>query len=409
MTRLRRNRHPLWVFGITTLGVFSALLMSAEVEGRALCPTGCTQACCDANTCVAEIGWSYTPGYVSNAVRGDLILDWNEGAVKTLLWSIGQTYSHMGVFVDYGRSVRHDSMTMDSLTTSSSVGFTDIVAGLFSGSSFYGKARLNPSALYHGQPGTHTGLVAEEWADGLPEWNRSNAVLVKPLNESDARTRANAFATAMTGLSHEYHLHAYTDWAGELTKNGSMCSGEVSYATQIAGVSAGYQPMAYTEPTRRQGAQTLYNAVYLAARDKISHSYVSCSCLFGGWCGAGANGQGCASDCNWPGGLLYCTVGHDVLTSGDMDALAAGVADQVVSCFIYGDTGAGCDLMTHAWASNAGGGYTMSPDDVLHQANDTYQNVAVPAQFVPGYWTSYSTGRGHCYEPIDPRSDAGVY
>jgi len=375
MKRLRRNRHPLWVFGITTLGVFSALLITAQAEARMPCLPGCAQACCDAGTCVQAYTWVYTPGYVNNATRGDLILDWNEGAVKTLLSSIGQTYSHMGVFVDNGYSVRHDSMALDSVTSSAGVAWTTAVFG----GNTYGDAYLDPQQLYHGTPGTHTGPVAEETSDGLPEWNRSNAVLVKPLNESTARAGANAVATAMQGLSLEYRVHAYTDWAGELGTNGSTCSGTVTRATQAAGLANPYQPRLYDEATRRTAANALFWAVRNAARDQISHSS-------GAW---------------W-------------LSSSQRDEMSAGVGDQVVSCFIYGpapyvDVSTwpfqikyGCRLMTHDWASyGIGLGYTVSPDDVLKQPNGTYQNVAVPAQFVSGYWTPVPTGRGSCYYPME--------
>jgi hypothetical protein len=380
MKRLRRARHPLWTLGLTTLGILSALLMSGQAEGRAPCADGCTQACCDAGRCVWIYNWVYTPGYVSNATRGDLILDWNEGAVKTLLSSIGQTYSHMGIFVDNGSSVRHNSMSLDSVTTSGGVAWTTAVFG----GNTYGDVYLNPQALYHGSPGTHTGSVAEETSDGLPEWNRSNAVLVKPLNEGTARVNANAVASAMQALSHVYSVHAYTDWAGELGTNGSNCSGSVASATQAAGLTSPYQPRIYDEGTRRTAANALFWAVRNAAREKISSQP-------GAW---------------W-------------LSSSQRDEMSAGVGDQVVSCFIYGPVTYldfstwqlryGCRLMTHDWASyGIGLGYTISPDDLLNQPSDTYQNVAIPAQFVSGYWTRYWSGRGSCNYPEEPYDTGNI-
>jgi hypothetical protein len=188
----------------------------------------------------------------------------------------------------------------------------------------------------------------------------------------------------MQALSHEYRVHAYTDWAGELGTNGSTCSGTVTSAMQAAGLTNPYHPRIYDEATRRTGANALFWAVRNAARDEISHAS-------GAW---------------W-------------LSSSQRDQMAAGVADQVVSCFIYGPVPYvaawpiqikyGCRLITHDWSSyGIGLGYTMSPDDLLNQPNDTYQNVAIPAQFVSGYWTRVSTGSGYCYYPEEPYDTGNI-
>lgn len=307
--------------------------------------------------------WRWIPAGI-NASRGDAVLSADgEGVIGALLGSINQSWTHSGMALDSGYTIRHNTMYMENI---------DVIYNTFLGIKTTPKY-LNGGQLQSGQPGIITESTSNAYgADGTVSFvmytNKNgvtinnNALVLKPKDESAWRSRLNSAAAQMTSVNAYYNVYAYTNhydftWSSsKTTSRGHHCSGTIWWANNKAGNI--FPTTYYSSSLRMTGANVLYNSLKQAVAD----------------------------DAGWFGNIIL-----SLFDSGAKDRIAS----QVVNCFAFDD----CWNTTGRWKNGVGSGTAVSPDNLLptgysnlggyywgNQDTNGAYSKPTPMAYYGGYW-----------------------
>jgi hypothetical protein len=360
---------------------------------------GC-ESCDSSKPCVVDstatipAEWQTCSGYTPR--KGDVIVHEAVGLTRELVsqWS---NWTHIGVFMgpqqgSNAQMVRHQALNLDGLSASviRPGALQSLLIGLsLNKSSAYCKsAKLDPATLFDpgqftpGVPNTHTAdMLTELDGNGTLFWE--NGVLDRKLFVASNRTLGADVADRMAARNDYYSLNSLVDEAkGRATlsngKPGTNCASAIMSCVTPA------VPRTLLLASK---IKTTAEAAYEAIRHQVRHmpeteSAVSgCKILFG--C---SGFLPCPVDCN---GLAWET--------------ANGIADQVIACFLFGPTSAGCDCTrdNRKWHFASWGGTapvpTQDEDDWVHHrmtdiefAQDPWTSTAAAGQAVTNVYDSYS-------------------
>jgi hypothetical protein len=307
------------------------------------------------------------PGYIANGAPGDILLTRVEGSPAGAVTDpLGQTYTHAGMLMSQW-TVRHNT----SLVSSRSI-FEGTMSSLAAFAAAIGQSEIcyvygwvPASDLRRGEPGLESEAISN--LPGSLPWNPSYLALLKPRDEGWYRTGAAASARAMQGISGMvYDVHSYKDYSAAIGLNGSMCSGSVKHATDLSGYG-GFDLVRYSNSEINTSASSLYNFVYNRARAEVDRE----------------------SRRTVLGVTFY------VLSAQCRQYMAAGMANEVVSCFTDGQCNRGG--LKDYWQSYAywqgtdlGEALSISPDNLIdNQPNSLYSPV-VAADYRASRWVYVS-------------------
>jgi hypothetical protein len=326
--------------------------------------------------------WYWVPTQITNAQAGDSILTSNpNGLIGTLLGSLGQFWSHSGMFIDNGYDIRHNTGDPSALNTVGSPV----------------PSKINSGDLYAMKPGIITQGVPDAFGDhGHAEFNLfdssggdnvqdRNAVILKR-NGPAVGNGQSTYDASSTMLEYEamYSFYSYTDiWTTEpdptdpdhlhvspdLNRR-NMCAGTIAWAL-FSGGSFDVWPWAYTEQMRNQAAPVLYNAIYNLVGSKLPGS-----------------------------GIPFISNIVTLIAGG----ARSNIANQIVNCMAFQE----CDNTGDHWRSGVGTGASISPDNLVpagfinskgaawgmsgydpnNPASIWYDTVE-PVSYTGGYWKKY--------------------
>lgn len=307
--------------------------------------------------------WKWVPAGI-NASRGDAILSADgDGVIGALLGSINQSWTHSGMSLDNGYTIRHNTMYMENI---------QVIYNTFLGINTTPK-HLNGDQLQSGNPGIITETTSNAYgADGTVSfvyytykdgtYINNNALVLKPKSESTWRSRLESAASQMSSVNAYYNVYAYTNhydftWSSsKVTSRGQHCSGTIWWANNKAGNS--FLTTYYSPSLRQSGASVLFSSIRQAVSD----------------------------DAGWFGNIIL-----SLFDSGAKDR----VANQVVNCFAFDD----CWNTGSRWKNGVGSGTAVSPDNLLptgysnlggyywgnQDANGAYSKPT-PMTYYGGYW-----------------------
>jgi len=307
--------------------------------------------------------WVWVPAGI-NATKGDIVLSAEgEGVIGALLGSLNQTWTHTGMAMDNGYTIRHNTMYMENV---------EVIYNSFWGIKTTPKY-LNGSQLQSGQPGIITESVSNAYgADGTVSFVmytyrdgqviNNNALVLKPRSESAWRSRLHTAAAKMAWMNAYYNVYAYSNHydftysSSKVTSRGHHCSGTVWWANVKAGNSM--LTTWYSSSLRQSGAAVLHSGIR----------------------------QSVADDAGWFGNIIL-----SLFDSGAKDR----IANQVVNCFAFDD----CWNTNSRWRNGVGSGTAVSPDNLLPTGYANVQGyywgnqdpngptgMPVPMAYYGGYW-----------------------
>lgn len=277
--------------------------------------------------------WYWVPTQITNAQTGDTILTSSpNGLIGTLLGSLGQYWSHSGMFIDFGYDIRHNTADPNKINQVDD--------------------RLNSGDLYAMKPGIITQGVPDAFGDkGAAEFNffdyqngsavNRNAVILKLRKVTGLGPSPYSAGPQMLHYEAMYSFYSYTDvWttepdpsdpdhlhvAPDLNRR-NMCAGTIAWAL-FSGGGLAVWPWAYSEDVRNRAAPVLYNSIYNLTGSKVP----------------GANVP-------FIGNIVK------VLAGGTR----TNIANQVVNCMAF----QACNDVSDRWRRGVGVGNSISPDNLL--------------------------------------------
>ena len=284
--------------------------------------------------------WYWVPSQITNAQTGDTILTSSpNGLIGTLLGSLGQYYSHSGMFIDFGFDIRHNTGDPNSIHTLGSPLPT----------------KLNSGDLYAMKPGIITQSVPDAFGDkGAAEFNfydqeangtlvNRNAVILKRRGPALPSGASPIWAgSQMLKYEAMYSFYSYTDiWttepdptdpdhlhvAPDLNRR-NMCAGTIAWALFTGGGFAVW-PVFYSEEMRNAAAPVLYSSIFNLVNSKLPGTNIP-----------------------FIGGLVNLVLGGSA---------RGNIANQIVNCMAFQE----CDNTGDHWRSGVGTGASLSPDNLL--------------------------------------------
>jgi hypothetical protein len=345
-------------------------------------PIGC-ESCDPSKPCVIDstatipAEWQTCSGYTPR--KGDIIVHSAAGLTHQLIsqWSDS---THIGMFMgpqqgSNAQLVRHQAFNLDGLSASvipaSTLQSALIALSLDRNSAYCKSAKLNPATLFDpgqftpGVPNTHTAdMLTELDGDGTLYWE--TGVVSRQLYVAADRAVAEAAANQMLARDDYYSLNSLVDEAkGKATLSGGKPG--TNCASAIMSCLTPQVPTTLLQATKiKVAAETAYDLI----RGEVRHmpqteSAVSlCKSVF-----CPPFGLPCPVDCN---GLAWET--------------ANGIADQVIACFLFGPTSAGCDCTrdNRKWHYASWGGTPPAP---TQDESDWVNHRMTDPEFVQDPWT----------------------
>jgi hypothetical protein len=286
--------------------------------------------------------WYWVPSRITNGSEGRTLLTSTPGGlIGTLLGSLGQYWSHSGMFIDAGYNIRHNTADPNKIKiVNDSIGLPH---------------HLNGATLLSMQPGLITQRTDVAFgASGPPEFNffdyddstglqtnRNAAVLLRRNTASiGGSIYYTGAARKMVEYEAYYSLYSFTDiWttepdptdpshihvAADLNRK-NMCSGTIAWAL-FSGGGFDTWPLHYTAEIRDGAAPILYQLVYSALGKKVPGTNIP-----------------------FLGSILLA------LVSGTRER----IANQVVNCMAFND----CYNTGSRWRNGVGAGDSLSPDNL---------------------------------------------
>jgi len=361
-------------------------------------PIGC-ESCDPSKPCALDATenvteWQTCSGYTPR--KGDIIVHEAEGLTRQLVsqWS---NWTHIGVFMGPQQGsnqqlVRHQALSLDGLSSSviraSKLQSALIALSLNKSSAYCKSAKLDAATLFDpgqflpGVPNTHTAdMLMESDGNGGLYWE--TGVLHRKLYVAANRTLAADAADRMAARNDYYSLNSLVDEA----------KGRATLSNGKPGTNCASAIMSCVTPevprTLLQAIQikTTAEAAYEVIRHQVRHMPET---------------ESAVSTCKHvfcPPGVLWCPVDCDGLAW----ETANGIADQVIACFLFGPTSAGCDCTrdNRKWHYAAWGGTPPAPtqdeiDWVNHRttdiefALDPWTGTAASGQPVTSIYDSYT-------------------
>jgi hypothetical protein len=208
--------------------------------------------------------WAYRPMSI-NAKKGDVIVSTSPGFIMDLLAILGCYWSHSGMAVDDGYTIRHNTMYVSDVP----IEYNYIFFGLIKTT----PKRMNPTKLSNGEPGILSENIDTAY-NTTHNFAAAGGAILKPTDalESGYRGALNAAADKFNYLKAYYRVNAYVkmfqlDYVNYYkTGRGNHCSGTCWYANYYAGK---YMNVASIPPSLvSQCANVLYNSVINMVRDE---------------------------------------------------------------------------------------------------------------------------------------------
>ena len=344
-------------------------------------PIGC-ESCDASKPCVIDstatlpAEWRTCSGYTPR--KGDVVVHEAAGLTHELV-SQWTNLTHIGVFMgpqqgSDAQLVRHQALNLDGL------GATVIQAGklqsalialsLNKSSAYCKSAKLDPANLFDpgqfipGVPNTHTAdMLTELDETGALYWE--NGVSKTQVFVAANRTLGEDVANRMAARDDYYSLNSLVDEAkGRATlshgKPGTNC------ASAIMSCVTPEVPRTLLEAIKIKAvAEGAYEKIRRLVRHmpETENAVTTCKNYF---C---LGGLLCPVDCN---GLAWET--------------ANGIADQIIACFLFGPTGAGCDCTrdNRKWHFAAWGG---TPPSLTQDESDWANHRMTDVEFALDTWT----------------------
>lgn len=308
-------------------------------------------------------GVKFFPTRILNGQTGDILLTRVEGAPAGAVTDpLGQTYTHAGVLLNaavvrHNTSVLHDSSWLDD--TVGALVWT--LFSYFSEDTCYSYADVPRKDLREGKPGFGYNTAAQ--LASLKPWNTNFLRLLKPRDEKIARMRAEHVAETSRGLDMVYDVHSYMNYESTLPQ-GSMCSGSIKRATDLAGVG-GFDLRRYSAANVNRSADSLYHYIYDRAHKKIKEK----------------------------DSFLYGT--QHALTWQCRNKMAAGLANKVVDCFATGNCDRGSPKFDAAsiahWQNDyLGEAVSISPDDLINNQPHSNYQALVDTKVDPEHYEAFT-------------------
>ena len=351
-------------------------------------PIGCDS--CDANhPCVVDttitvpVEYQTCSGYTPR--KGDIVVHEAVGLTQVLVSNFGSNWTHVGVFQDpqppganqQKQMVTHHAFYIDGLAEAvlqPSLIRKALIALSFNKNSAYCKAaKLNPATLLDsgqfipGVPNTHTADMVTEldgngtlfWQDGV-----SDREVIIAANRSAGEDVANR----MAARNDYYSLNSLVDEAKGRAwlsngKPGTNCASAI-----MSCITPAVPRTTLKTDKMRQTAELAYDKIRRMVRwmDETESAVSKCKLAFCHPFGFGP----CTVDCN---GIAWET--------------ANGIADQVIACFLFGPTSAGCDCTrdNRKWHYAAWAG--APPDPLTQDEIDWVHGRMTDIEFPLDPWT----------------------
>jgi hypothetical protein len=339
---------------------------------------GCSRCTADKCTIHEEPTYWYNYGSTTNGQRGDLIFRKNEIGITSSL-GVGFVFNHAGMMLSNWseRNTTEDKSSLMSINTSS-VSFSELVAlwaAIAIGGSHVAYDVVGGLAaqvglthpLWGGLPGTVTAALDVDPAYGAPsvqykDWNgypiptpthewRANWALQPPIGSyggTTNRSQAQSLATWYEGHHFLYGFHSYYFSDQTYPEGREGCSGAIAQATR-QGSTKGKNETAHTVISTGLASVSMlnlranmYNNVVRPAVSKALGSKI-------------------------------------FLNSADLTAIAYGVIDMAINCFLFDQTAsAGCTLHDPGWVFTARRALGLPNQSTIYQHTD--QHLAYFAQ-----------------------------
>ncbi len=356
-------------------------------------PIGCDS--CDPNhpcvvdsTVIVPAEYQTCSGYTPR--KGDIILHDAAGLTQLLISNVSDvkpTWTHIGVFLDpqpanadsqtiKKQMVRHQAINLDGLAQSviQSGLLKSFLIGLSldKNSAYCKSAKINPATLFDsgqftpGVPNTHTADIITEldgngtlfWEDGVSE----RRVVI-----AANRSAGEAVANQMLLRDDYYSLNSLVDDVkgynrlNAAGKHGTNCASAI-----MSCISPAVPRTLLLGDNMRKTANVAYEAIRHQARHmpETEAAVSKCKLVYGCYFGF------CPVDCD---GLAW--------------EAANGIADQVISCFLFGPTSAGCDCTrdNRKWHFAAWAGAPAAPP--TQDDTDWVNGRMTDIEFTQDPWT----------------------
>lgn len=308
--------------------------------------------------------WTDDPGYIANGKRGDIVLTRRADlAAAAVTGPHGQYFTHSGMLLS-PTVVRHNTADPTVPTAEWKKRAAEAVGLVLPGLCYSFGATPE---IRHGQPGLADTQVTD--LATTDPWNTGDLYLLKPKDEGSYRAAAMGSADALQTVSGQgYDVFSYMNYQAALPA-GSMCSGSMKYATDLAGYG-GFNLVTYSSQQVHSSATSLFNYVYNNAVNQINNTF-------------------------WTDVPLIGRV--PTVSPACRQLIAAGVANKVVSCFADGscDRGGVKDkaLSEQYWAQKSlPPAVSISPDNLIYNQPGSLYSAVVKADYRPRTWRYVSTG-----------------
>jgi len=357
-------------------------------------PVGCDS--CDPNhPCVVDttitvpVEYQTCSGYTPR--KGDVVLHEAVGLTQLLVGNFGSNWTHVGVFQDPqppGPNQAKQMVTHQALM--SLEGFSQavlqpslyrkaLIALSFNKNSAYCKsAKLNPATVLDsgeflpGVPNTHTAdMITEPDGNNLLFWE--DGVVNRRVVVAASRAAGESVANQMAAKNDYYSLHSFVDPVTSYNqlsngKHGSNCASAI-----MSCITPEVPRTVLLSEKIRQTSERAYEAIRREVRwqKETEDAVTSCKHIFCQPYGYGP----CTVDCN---GIAWDT--------------ANGIADQVIACFLFGPTSAGCDCTrdNRKWHYAAWGG--APPTNLTQDEIDWLYNRLTDIDYPQDPWTGPTIG-----------------
>jgi len=204
--------------------------------------------------------WAYRPMSV-NAKKGDIILSAEAGMTEDIIRVVSGHWEHVGMVVDNGFTVRHNTKYMDSADIEwnyINLFFTRIKTT---------PKRLNPDQLANGMPGMISEDVNTAFNGERARFHAAGGIFVSPNqeNESAYRPALGRAADRMKYLDGYYRISSYANMFQQYDVNyrvkgrGGMCASAVWFANYYSGKRMNYA--VYSPELSMKVASVIYTSV----------------------------------------------------------------------------------------------------------------------------------------------------
>jgi hypothetical protein len=356
-------------------------------------PIGCDNCdpdhpCVVDTTITVPVEYQTCSGYTPR--KGDIVLHEAAGLTRLLVGNFGSNWTHVGVFQDpqppgpdqAKQMVTHQAlMSLDGFSQAvlrPSLYRQALVALSFNKNSAYCKAaKLNPATVFDsgaflpGVPNTHTAdMITEPDGNNLLFWE--DGVVSRQVVLAANRAAGESVANQMAAKNDYYSLHSFMDPVTSYNqlsngKHGSNCASAI-----MSCITPEVPRTVLLSEKIRQASERAYEAIRREVRwqQETEDSVTTCKHVFCQPYGYGP----CTVDCN---GIAWET--------------ASGIADQVIACFLFGPTSAGCDCTrdNRKWHYAAWEG---TPPSLTQDELDWLYNRLTDIDYPQDPWTGPAIG-----------------